>query len=65
MDVMALEHLVSNIDLRLSRIEQILPTLATKDDLKTGPADCGSGRRYRGTRSRMVPVAASTTTSAF
>lgn len=34
MDVMALEQLVRNIDLRLTRIEQILPTLATKDDLR-------------------------------
>ena len=37
MDVMALEQLVKNIDLRLGRIEQILPTLATKDDLKGFP----------------------------
>ena len=37
MDVMELENLVRNIDLRLSRIEQILPTLATKDDLKGFP----------------------------
>jgi hypothetical protein len=37
MDIMALEQLVKNIDLRLGRIEQILPTLATKDDLKGFP----------------------------
>ena len=34
MDIMELEQVVQNVDRRLSRIEQILPTLATKDDLK-------------------------------
>ena len=29
-----MEDLLKNLDLRTSRIEQILPTLATKDDLK-------------------------------
>ena len=29
-----MEDLLRNLDLRTSRIEQILPTLATKDDLK-------------------------------
>jgi hypothetical protein len=32
-----MEHLFENIDRRLDRIEQILPTLATKDDLKAFP----------------------------
>ena len=34
MDVMELEAIVRNIDRRLSRVEQILPSLATKEDLK-------------------------------
>jgi DNA repair exonuclease SbcCD ATPase subunit len=34
MDVMELEAIVKNIDRRLSRVEQILPSLATKDDLR-------------------------------
>jgi len=34
MDTMALEDVVKSIDLRLARVEQILPTLAAKDDLK-------------------------------
>lgn len=29
-----MEDLLKNLDLRVERIEQILPTLATKDDLK-------------------------------
>lgn len=29
-----MEDRLENLDLRLSRIEQVLPTLATKDDLK-------------------------------
>ena len=29
-----MEDLLKNLDLRTARIEQILPTLATKDDLK-------------------------------
>jgi ribosomal 50S subunit-associated protein YjgA (DUF615 family) len=33
-DLMIAEHL-ENLDRRLARVEQILPTLATKDDLKT------------------------------
>jgi hypothetical protein len=37
MDVMELEIVVKNIDLRLTRIVQILPTLATKDDLEGFP----------------------------
>jgi uncharacterized membrane protein YccC len=35
MDAMELEAVVKNIDRRLLRVEQILPGLATKDDLKT------------------------------
>ena len=31
---MELERVVQNIDRRLSKVEQILPTLATKEDLK-------------------------------
>lgn len=34
MDIMELDTLVKNIDRRLSRIEQILPTLATKEELR-------------------------------
>jgi|CXWL01.1.fsa_nt_gi hypothetical protein len=34
MDIMELEDVVKNCDLRLSRVEHILPTLATKEDLK-------------------------------
>lgn len=33
MTIVELETLVKNVDVRLSRVEQILPTLATKDDL--------------------------------
>lgn len=35
MDIMELEQVVKNIDRRLSRIEQILPTLATKGEIST------------------------------
>jgi len=35
MDDMIIATHVENIDRRLGRIEQILPTLATKDELKT------------------------------
>jgi uncharacterized membrane protein YccC len=35
MDAMELEAVVKNIDRQLSRVEQILPGLATRDDLKT------------------------------
>lgn len=34
-----MEDLLKNLDLRLSNVEQILPTLATKEDLKTGLED--------------------------
>ena len=34
MEIMELERVVQNIDRRLSKVEQILPTLATKEDLK-------------------------------
>lgn len=34
MDLVELEHVVRNVDARMARIEQILPTLATKEDLK-------------------------------
>jgi hypothetical protein len=34
MTVTEMEDTIKNIDGRLTRIEQILPTLATKDDLK-------------------------------
>jgi len=34
MDLVELEQVVRNVDARLTRIEQILPTLATKKDLK-------------------------------
>jgi hypothetical protein len=35
MDVEPIEQVVRNIDRRLTTVEQILPTLATKDELKT------------------------------
>ena len=35
MDLVELEQVVRNVDARVARIEQILPTLATKEDLKT------------------------------
>lgn len=35
MDRTAMDRLIRNIDERLARVEQILPTLATKDELKT------------------------------
>ena len=34
MDLVELEQVVRNVDARVARIEQILPTLATKEDLK-------------------------------
>ena len=34
MDVRAMEQLLRNLDHRVERIEQILPTLATKDELR-------------------------------
>lgn len=34
MDVVELEQVVKNVDDRVRRIKQILPTLATKEDLK-------------------------------
>jgi hypothetical protein len=34
MDVRAMEQLLRNLDRRVERIEQILPTLATKDELR-------------------------------
>ena len=34
MDDMMIEDRLENIDRRVTRIEQILPTLATKDDLR-------------------------------
>ncbi|MEQ1574003.1 MAG: hypothetical protein ABL993_07125 [Vicinamibacterales bacterium] len=34
MDIVEQEDMLRNIDIRVSRIEQILPTLATKEDLK-------------------------------
>ena len=34
MDVIEMEELIRNIDHRLQRVEQILPTLATKEDLR-------------------------------
>ena len=37
MDPVPLEQVVRNIDDRLTRVEQILPTLATKEDLKAFP----------------------------
>jgi hypothetical protein len=33
-EIMELERVVQNIDRRLSKVEQILPTLATKEDLR-------------------------------
>ena len=35
MDATMFDEHLENIDRRLTRVEQILPTLATKDDLKT------------------------------
>ena len=35
MDDVMIEHHLENLDRRLARVEQILPTLATKDELKT------------------------------
>ena len=37
-----MEALIMNLDKRTSRIEQILPTLATKDDLRLGLAETES-----------------------
>ena len=37
MDQPEMERLIKNIDARLARVEQKLPTLATKDDLKAYP----------------------------
>ena len=37
MDQIEMETLIRNIDARTTRIEQILPTFATKDDLKAHP----------------------------
>jgi len=38
MDVMGLEQLVRNIDRRLDKVEQILPTLATREELRAAIA---------------------------
>jgi hypothetical protein len=38
MDAMSLEQLVRNIDRRLDRVEQFLPTLATREELRTAIA---------------------------
>lgn len=35
MDATMIDQHLENLDRRLTRVEQILPTLATKDDLKT------------------------------
>ena len=35
MDATMIDEHLENLDRRLARVEQILPTLATKDDLKT------------------------------
>jgi hypothetical protein len=35
MERRSLEEVVTNIDARLARVEQILPTLATKEEIKT------------------------------
>lgn len=39
MDAKPLDDIVRNIDLRLERVEQFLPTLATKDELREAVAD--------------------------
>jgi exonuclease VII large subunit len=38
MDVMSLEQIVRNIDRRLDRVEQFLPTLATREELRAAVA---------------------------
>jgi hypothetical protein len=38
MDIMGLEQLVRNIDRRLDRVEQFLPTLATREELRAAIA---------------------------
>jgi hypothetical protein len=35
MDDLMIATLLKNLDLRIARVEQVLPTLATKEDLKT------------------------------
>ena len=40
MDGTSLEDVVRNVDARLTRVEQILPTLATRDELQRAPRTC-------------------------
>jgi len=39
MEPQPLEEVVRNVDMRLTRVEQILPTLATKEDLRVAIAE--------------------------
>jgi polyphosphate kinase len=52
MDVRAMEQLLRNLDRRVERIEQILPTLATKDELQSVESTLRDEIRAEGVQSR-------------
>jgi hypothetical protein len=47
MNEQPLDEVVRNIDLRLERVEQFLPTLATKDELREAVADLATKAELR------------------
>jgi hypothetical protein len=48
MDAKPLDELVRNIDRRLERVEQFLPTLATKEELRDAVANLATKDELRG-----------------